>query len=1237
MRTTLGRALAATALLAALVSWQAVSLTGAAAAASSKQGVLATIEPASIEPPGAKAMGPLAPGEAVRGDVVLRPGNSSALVAFINAATDESSSSFGHYLRRGAFAGRFGPPPSAIQAVSQVLRDAGLKVTGVSSDGLFVGFAGTAQAVEGAFHTSLESYRLSDGSVGRATTAPVRLPSSIGRFVEAVVGLDDVVHPQAVGLLRAPRAAKGHSRPPRGVQIAHAPGSPSACAASRAAAQAYGGLTDDAIANSYGAFGLYRSGDLGAGQHIALYELEPFLPSDIEAFDSCYFGAATAKRMMKRLRVIRVDGGQPAGPGSGEATLDVEDISALAPGADIDVYEGPSPGTNGVDYDPVDEYAAIIDADQDQELSTSWGLCEQAIQRGQPGLQQAENLLFEQAAAQGESVFGAAGDNGSDDCNTSETSTPVSGQNPLSADDPGSQPYVVSVGGTTIDAATEPPLEQVWNDGAGGGAGGGGISESWAMPAWQRQATVPGLARPGSADYANAAKVEKSFGYPATFCQTEVSGANSATPCRLVPDVSAQADEFTGAITVYQAASGGWGTVGGTSSATPIWAALFALTNASPTCAANPATQHGVGFVSPLLYGVASDPAEYEASFNDVIAGSNDIYGLDDGLVYPATSGYDLASGLGSPRLTGPGGTAGLAYYLCRSAASASRPLVSSLSPVSGSTAGGERVTITGAGFEIAGRPAVSTIEIGAAQLSQASFTVTSATSITAVLPSASRARPPDAPAPQDGAGPADVSVTLTDAQTSAPGPQATFQYVDTSASDDIPSLTGIVPIGGAETAPPAVTLFGAGFSGATSVSFGGVAAKSFKVKSHDEISAVPPPYSSKTECSPLPSTGVFAGENATNDICQVQVRVTNAHGSSSLGTIVPPAEGAVKVDSLGVLVAPPGCDCETAPAPTEFDYLPTPRLDSVSTSGGPTDFASEKGSTVITIHGAGLDPMAVDWADVGPPGLEVSADASYVFVTGTRMQIVAPAEPLTSGVARFPLSVRTIAGQSGRVSLTYAGVPVVTGVVNTVNKRELNHVHGAPDNGGTRIEITGKGFDGQLIAPIEFVDSKSPYSFGTQYRFAVRSDDELTTETVQQNPALVHVRVCTVTACSPDKPASFLYLYPPGEPDVVSVNPGTGPPAGGTKVAVRGDNLGCALGVYFGNLKARSFVPVPASLDCGSTSVVEATTPPGTAGTAVTVRVMTVESYFTGKGRGATSATFIYERGRSVTADASP
>jgi hypothetical protein len=1187
---------------------------------------MAPVEAAPRVPDGAKAAGAVPASAVVSGAVVLKPRDNAALVQFIADVTDKSSPRFHQYLPAGAFASRFGPSRSAINAVTAQLKADGLRVSGVSSDGLVVHFSGSADQVGAAFHTGLENYRLPDGAPGRATTSAISLPSSIAGSVLAVVGLDNLVQPQPVGILRAPASAKGEIRPASTANFSHPAGSPTACPSATSAARAFGGLTDDQIAHAYGAFGLYGNGDLGQGQHIAIYELEPFLRSDVKTFDTCYFGASRAASMLKRLHVIPVDGGQPAGPGSGEANLDVEDISAIAPDATIDVYEGPSPGTDGTDYDPVDNYVAIIDADQDQVVSTSWGLCEQAIEAGQPGLQQAENALFEQAAAQGQSVFAAAGDNGSDDCNTFETSTPVAGQNPVSVDDPGSQPYVVSVGGTTIDdAASQPPLEHVWNDGADGGGGGGGISQSWAMPTWQREATVPGIARPGSADYTNAARVEKSFGYPPNFCQSTVPGANSSTPCRTVPDVSSQADEFTGAITVYDVSEGGWTTIGGTSSATPIWAAMLALVNASPTCASHPVTRGGVGFVSPLLYEVASDPGAYDASFNDITTGNNDIYGVDNGLVFPATTGYDLASGLGSPQVTGPGGSAGLAYYLCSDAAQPSRPVVSQVSPPVGGIAGGERVVITGTGFESGGSPDVATIEVGAAQLPPSRFSVRSATTIVATLPPARDARPPLSPSPQDGAGPAAVIVTLSGDRSSAPGPRSIFEYVDTRATGVVPSITGVVPYAGSQK-PDRVTILGSGFTGATSVTFGGVPATGFVVNSPYRITATAPAYSSRTACAPLPTTGVYRGENAANDICQVQVRVSNPHGTSATGRILPPDEGAVVVNSLGVLVAPPGCGCETMQAPTEFDYAPKPSITSVSTSAGPASLASEKGGTVLTVHGKGLDPLTIDWADFGNPALESSMDTNFVFVTGTEMQIVAPGQALTVDPSAIPFSVKSLAGQSAPVTVTYAGVPKVTAVVNTINSTELDGTYGAPDTGRTPIQVSGQGFAGQLIAPIEFTDTSSPYSLGTQYTFTVNGNTSLSTQTVAQNPALVDVRLCTVTACSLNRPADLLYIYPPGNPRVTSVSPASGPAAGGTKVTIGGDNLGCPLEVFFGNVKAESFTVVQALLDCGSTSTVRATSPPGTAGTKVGVTVGTIESYFTGSGRGTTTARFTYK-----------
>ncbi len=1199
------------------------------------------VPPASVRvgatprvPRGARAVGPVSASSATSGAVVLKPRADSALTQFIGEVTDKGSPMFGHYLPPGAFASRFGPTQATLDAVEASLRAAGLHVSSVSGDRLLVSFTGPATEVESAFHTGLESYRLANGRVTREATAAAAVPSTIAGSVAGVLGLSDFVREHPAGLARAPASARGKTSKAKTGTFTHPAGSPAPCKDASADAVVFGGLTDDQIANAYGAFGLYSAGDLGAGQSVGIYELEQFAPSDVEHFDKCYFGAAQAASMAARLSVIPVDGGQPTGPGEVEADLDVEDVSAMAPGASIDVYEAPDTAVGAID-----EWAAIVGADRERVITSSWGDCEQELQLGEPGIQQAESFLFEQAAAQGQTVFASAGDEGSDDCNAFELPENASGQNPLSVDDPQSQPYVVSAGGTTItDAATQPAQEQVWNDGPAGGAGGGGISMSWAMPSWQLDAKVPGIPLPGSADYTNADAIEQSFGYPQNFCQSFLPGASATTPCRTTPDVAAQADEFTGAVTIYSKAfreeePDGWVTIGGTSSAAPIWAAMLTEVNGSPTCAGQPATEHGVGFAAPLLYGVASSPAQYAASFNDVTEGENDIYNLDGGLLYPATPGYDLATGLGSPRLTDADGTAGLAFYLCGLAAGAQRPAVSSLSPSSGSTAGGESVTIAGSGF--AGGGGVAGVQVGSAHLGASDFQVKSPGSIAITMPPARETLPPQSPAPLDGAGPANVVVTLKNGESSAPGAGSVFQYVDTSEANTVPAVTGIEPSGALQSAPQEVTILGSGFTGASKVTFGGVAASAFKVISPFEIALTPPAFSSHTACALLPSTGVYAGENATNDICQAQVRVVNASGASAAGTILPPLEGSIAFDSEGAFVTPLGCGCEVRPAPSEFDYVPAPTITSVSTSSGPADLADESGGTLITIHGAGLNFLTMEWANFGNPAQESSQLApetgAFEFLTGTELQIEAPAvigegETPTVDPVGLALSVRTQAGQAPRATVTYAGVPTVSAVTNTSNPKTLRKIGGAADTGGTPIDLVGEGFANQLLH-VQFIDSVGVSSEGTQFTFATSGDTSLSTQTVEQNPGLVDVQACTVSGCSTSSHADELWLYPPGNPQVESISPASGSAAGGAKTVIHGQNLGCAQGVLFGEAEA-TFTPVQAPLDCGSSTVLDATSPAGNAGSKVPVTVSTIESFFTGSGRSPTTAEFTYKKG---------
>jgi hypothetical protein len=319
-------------------------------------------------------------------------------------------------------------------------------------------------------------------------------------------------------------------------------------------------------------------------------ELEPNSNSDINTYQSCY-GTGTS------VSYINVDGGAGTGAGAGEAALDIEDVIGLAPQSAIDVYRAPNSLLNLYDV-----YNAIVTANAEKVVSVSWGICEPV----EGSLAGAENALFQEAAVQGQSVFAASGDSGSSDC----------GGGSLAVDDPAGQPFVTGVGGTSLPSLGPPPAESVWNNGSG--ASGGGVSSFWTMPSYQSGA-------PASLHVINST----SSGAPC--------GAPAGSLCREVPDVAADSDPFTG-LAIFH--GGAWRRFGGTSAATPMFAALTALINASSGCGGTP-----VGFANPVLYGSAA--GAYSSEFNDVVSGSNDVSGSG---LYPSGLGYDMATGLGSPQ-----------------------------------------------------------------------------------------------------------------------------------------------------------------------------------------------------------------------------------------------------------------------------------------------------------------------------------------------------------------------------------------------------------------------------------------------------------------------------------------------------------------------------------------------------------------------------------------------------------
>ena len=579
---TLGSAGVAVAALIAMPATVATAGVSRPASVSPVSGSYAPVTRAARLPFGARMLGAVPTSRPISGSVALKPRDPAALEQAAMAVSDPRSPSYQRYLPKGAFRAEYGPTAATINAVTSALAASHLSVTSVSSNGLLVHFSGTVGSAESAFKTRLENVRMASGRTGTETTKPVSFPASIAPQVAAVIGLNTVVrstthlehgtHPAAV-------------KPVTHV-ISHATGAPAPCPDATEIAKAFGGLTDDQIAHAYGVDGLYAAGDLGGGQTVAIYELEPFAMSDVKTFDTCYFGAAKAAQMLGRVHTINVDGGGGSGPGSGESILDIEDVAAIAPNAKIEVYEAPNTTAGAMD-----ETDRIVTDDTAQVVTNSWGFCELDEINLEPGYINVENEVYEQAALQGQTTLNASGDSGSDEC-AYDSTTPVAPV--LSQSDPASQPFVLGVGGTTITKASNPPTEQVWNDGSVGGASGGGPSSVWGAPSWQQPFIT------GADKAAAAAGVTNED-------LTPCKQSTNASLCREAPDVSAQADEYTGAITIYQAAFGGWTTTGGTSSSSPIWAAILAEINASSQCA----SRGPIGFVSPALYAIAAIPADY--------------------------------------------------------------------------------------------------------------------------------------------------------------------------------------------------------------------------------------------------------------------------------------------------------------------------------------------------------------------------------------------------------------------------------------------------------------------------------------------------------------------------------------------------------------------------------------------------------------------------------------------------
>jgi kumamolisin len=445
------------------------------------------------------------------------------------------------------FADRFAAPEEDVAAVRAALEAFGLTVLSVHRPSRRMRVGGTVAAMERAFRTTLRAVTSAapDGSRRRhrERTGALHVPAPLDGIVTAVLGLDD--RPQARAQTRVATAATGVSYTP--LQL--------------------GALYD------------FPAETDGSGQTVAIIELGGgFAQSDLDTY---FRGLGVTSPTVTAVPVDggkNVPGGDPNGA-DGEVLLDIEVVGALAPGAVLLVYFAPNTDAGFLD--------AVADAAHATPtpvaMSISWG------QNEDQWTAQARTALDDamaDAAALGVTVTAAAGDNGSSDGSTDGTAH---------ADFPAASPHALACGGTSLRATGDTvQSETVWNDGAQGGATGGGVSGAFPLPSWQQGAGVP---------------------------TTQAAGGG-----RGVPDVAGNADPETG----YQVLIDGKQTViGGTSAVAPLWAAL--------TARLAQALDAPLGLLQPKLYATPS-------SFRDITTGNNGAY--------QAHTGWDACTGLGTPRGT---------------------------------------------------------------------------------------------------------------------------------------------------------------------------------------------------------------------------------------------------------------------------------------------------------------------------------------------------------------------------------------------------------------------------------------------------------------------------------------------------------------------------------------------------------------------------------------------------------
>lgn len=660
--------------------------------------------------------------------LVLGPGAAQErqLRTFLDSQQDSGSSNYHQWLTPAEFGQMFGPSPSDIRQVAGWLRQQGFTVNSIAGSGRWIEFSGSAAQVQAAFQTQMRQYQIA-GETHIANAAEVSIPTALAPVVRGLLSLHD---------FRKKPMISRYSNVHRNEHGELIPTDPNFTFNSNGTLFHY--LSPADYAKIYDLASLYQSGANGAGQTIALVGRSKVTLTDSQLFRQTFSLPANDPKMI----VTGTDPGFTFDGDAVEATLDVQWAGAVAPGATIDlVVSASTVTTDGVDL----AAAYIVDNNLAPIMSVSFGECEKLLGATENAFY---NALWQQAAAQGISVFVAAGDNGAAGCDDPNDPLSIPARGGPAVSGLASTPFNTAVGGTQFNENGNDSAfwntsngtgfgsvkgyipEAVWNESCDPTvpnspcvtlffnlfAGSGGASSLYSKPSWQ-SLSIQGMPNDGMRDLPDISLTAAGGHDGYLFClfgSCQVSTDPNGNPILIDASV-----------------------VGGTSASSPSFAGIMAIINQK--------TGSRQGLANYILYALAAkanfatcnsslraDPtASTTCIFNDTTAGNNNVPGQTG---FSGVTGYDLATGLGSVDaanlvnawVTQAAGFQGSATTLAANGATTvqhGQPVsfTVSVKPISGNAVPGGNVALVTDKTGATGPGSVVTI--GAGVLSSGSFT----------------------------------------------------------------------------------------------------------------------------------------------------------------------------------------------------------------------------------------------------------------------------------------------------------------------------------------------------------------------------------------------------------------------------------------------------------------------------------------------------------------------------------